>query len=146
MKKIFVLLLMISAASFSFANPPVNEKVLKVFHDVFPAIENAKWYENENYYEVYFDNNDVKCRIRYDLNGKVLSTTRYYLEKSMVPFLRAKVAQKYPGKKVFGITEINSEEQLIYEVVLEDSKHWYTVQSDAIGQMSVTQKLQKADN
>src|SRR5829696_5386255 len=107
MKKIFFLLVMISTVSVSFANPPVSEKVLKVFRDVFPTVENAKWYENENFFEVYFDNNDIKCRIRYNLNRKVLSTTRYYTENSIATFLRAKIAKKYAGKKIFGVTEVN---------------------------------------
>ena len=144
MKKL-ILLLIVSASFFTaFANPPVNEKVLKVFKTVFPSIENAKWYEYETYYEVYFDREDVKCRIKYDLDGKVLSTLRHYEEKSLSPFLKAKLAQKFAGKKIFGITEVNSENELTYNIVLEDDKNWIHVQADATGQMSVTEKYKKA--
>ena len=145
MKKMFLLLIMISAATFSFANTPVSEKVLKIFRDVYPNVENAKWYENENSYEVYFEKDDVKCRIRYDIGGKLLSTTRYYSENTLAPFLRVKVAQKFKGKKVFGITELTTEDQLFYEIILEDDKHWYHVHSDGMGQMTLAQKLNKSE-
>ncbi|HYO22820.1 MAG TPA: hypothetical protein VER36_10470 [Flavisolibacter sp.] len=140
MKKIFFALALITVSSFAFAAPPVNEKVLKIFSAVFPDVQNAKWYENENNYEVYFDKEDMKCRIRYDFDGKVISTTRYYEEKSLCPFLRLKVSQKYPGKKIFGVTEVNTESELTYNIVLEDDKNWYHVSADAVGQLATTEK------
>ena len=145
MKKLLLLLTFTAATFVAFANTPVNEKVLKVFKMVFPQIENAKWYEYETYYEVYFDREDVKCRIKYDLDGKVLSTLRHYEEKTLSPFLKAKLSQKFAGKKIFGVTEVNSENELTYNIVLEDDKNWIHVQSDATGQMSVTEKFKKAE-
>ena len=146
MKKILVTLVVMAAVSFSYANPPVNEKVLKVFSSVFPSVQNAKWYEYENYYEAYFDRDDIKCRVRFDLNGKVLSTIRYYGEKNVSPFLKAKLAQKYPGKTIFGVTEVNSDYELAYNVVLEDEKGWMHVKSDGAGLLEVTDKFKKAEN
>ena len=147
MKKILVLLLLLSAAATSFATPPsVNEKVLKVFQEAFPGVENARWYEYDDYYQVYFDNGDVKCRIKYDLKGQLISTIRYYGEKTVCPFLKAKVTQKFPGKKIFGVTEMNSENEISYEFILEDEKTWTKVTSDATGQMTVTSKFKKADS
>lgn len=146
MKKILLTLVIMSVVSFSFANPPVNEKVLKIFSKVFPAVDNAKWYEYENYYEAYFDKDDIKCRVRFDLDGKVMSTIRYYGEKTVCPFLKAKLSHKYPGKKIFGVTEVNSEYELTYNFVLEDEKTWVHVKSDGTGQMEVTDKFKKAEN
>ena len=145
MKKLILLLLVCATTCLAYAKPPVNEKVLKVFKTVFPQIENAKWYEYETYYEVYFDRDDVKCRIKYDLDGRVLSTLRHYEEKTLCPFLKAKLSQKFAGKKIFGVTEVNSENELTYNIVLEDDKNWIHVQADATGQMSVTEKFKKAE-
>ena len=146
MKKILLTLMLIAAVSFSYANPTVNEKVLKIFSKVFPSVENAKWYEYETYYEAYFDKDDIKCRVRFDLDGKILSTIRYYGEKTVSPFLKAKISQKYPGKKIFGVTEVNTETELSYNVVLEDEKNWVHVKADGTGQMEVTDKFKKAGN
>ena len=145
MKKIFLALALIASASYGFAAPPVTEKVLKIFSEVFPNVENTRWYEYENYYEAYFDARDIKCRVRFDHDGKILSTIRYYGEKMVPPFLRAKLTQKFPGKTIFGVTEVNSNEELTYNFVLEDSKGWVHVKSDGVGQMEVTQKLKKAE-
>ncbi|RYZ28851.1 MAG: hypothetical protein EOO10_08185, partial [Chitinophagaceae bacterium] len=113
MKKILLTLVIMTAVLFSYANTPftVSEKVLKVFSTTFPGVEDAKWYEYETFYEAYFDKDDIKCRVRFDLEGKILNTIRYYGEKTVSPFLKAKIAQKYPGKKIFGVTEVNDESE-----------------------------------
>ena len=73
MKKILLLLTVIATVSFSYAKPPVNEKVLKIFNNVFPTVQDAKWYEYENFYEAYFDKDDIKCRL---ILGKELEILR----------------------------------------------------------------------
>jgi len=144
MKKLLFLLIFASATLFTFAAPPVNEKVLKLFSSVFPTVQNAKWYEYEDYYQVYFDKDDIKCRIKYDFDGKIISTMRYYGDKMVSPFLRAKLSQKHPEKTIYGVTETNSDSELTYDFVLEDDKGWMHVRSDATGQMSVTKKFKKS--
>ena len=144
MKKIVVTLVLAVAVSAAFATPPVSEKVLKTFQDAFPAVQNAKWYEFENYYQVYFDTDDVKCRIKYDFDGKVIGTIRYYGEKMLCPFLKIKLARKFPGKKIFGVTEISSDNEITYDCILEDDKSWMRVLADATGGMTVSEKFKKA--
>ena len=146
MKKIVLAVAFACVSAFAFAAPPVSEKVLKIFQSVFPDVQNARWYENETHYEVYFEKMDMKCRIRYDLDGKVMRTIRYYEEKELPPFLRLKITQKYPGKQIFGVTEMSSENELTYHVVLQDKKHWYNITADATGQISQTDKFKKAEN
>lgn len=144
MKKIALVLLVMAAVSYAYATPPVSEKVLKIFTSTFPNVENTRWYEYDTYYEAYFDNGDIKCRVKFDYEGKIISTIRYYGEKMVSPFLRAKLADKFPGKTIFGVTEVNSENELTYNFVLEDSKTWTHVKSDGTGQMEVTEKFKKA--
>jgi hypothetical protein len=145
MKKIMLVLVVMAAVSYAYAKPPVSEKVLKIFSNTFPGVVNAHWYEYDNYYEAYFDNGDIKCRVKFDVNGKVVSTIRYYTEKMVSPFLKAKIAGKFPGKTIFGVTEVNSDSELTYNFVLEDSKGWTHVKSDGTGQMEVTEKFKKAE-
>lgn len=145
MKKMMFLIVVLAAFSFAHATPPVNEKVLKAFNTAFPAAENAQWHEYGSIVEAYFDNGDVKCRIRFDTNGKILNTIRYYGEKGVAPFLKAKLAQKFPGKTIFGVTEVTSENELAYNFVLEDATSWLHVKSDGIGQMEILEKFKKAN-
>jgi len=149
MKKIiFACLTALISATSLFAAPPsiVTEKVLKVFRDAFPEVKEPTWYNFDTYYEVYFTNPDnSSCRIDYNPEGIVLSTTRYYKSQNLAPAIRAKVNEKYPGKKIFGITEVSNNENVTYHIVLEDDKNWLTVQSDATGNITLEKKLVKTE-
>jgi hypothetical protein len=149
MKKIiFVCLAAFISATSVFAAPAfiVTEKVLKVFHDAFPEVKQPTWYNFDNYYEVYFTNADnSSCRIDYSPDGIVLSTTRYYTSQNLSPAIRAKVNEKYPGKKIFGITEVSNSDMVTYHIVLEDDKYWLNIQSDATGNISLEKKLTKTE-
>ena len=144
MKKICVLLFTALIGFSSFANPGVNEKVLKIFNDAFPGIQNARWHDYENYYEVYFEKEDMKCRIKYDFEGNIIGARRDYYETNLCPFIKAKVMKKYADKKIFGVTEIINDTERFYVITLEDDKSWTQVKADATGQMSVLEKLKKS--
>jgi hypothetical protein len=144
MKKTVVTLAVVLLAICSFANPPVTEAVLKQFNAVFPAAENARWFEADDHYDVYFEKDEVKYNIRYDKNGKIVSTRNYYTGAKLCPFLKSKLAEKYPGKTVFGVTEITNSNEMFYVINLEDDKKWTTVRVDAVGQINEVEKLNKA--
>ncbi len=147
MKKILALCLAAILTTASVSAAPVAEKVLKVFTTSFPEVQETTWYNYDTYYAVYFTNSDgSKCRIEYDPEGNILSTTRYYTEESLSPFIRAKVNQKFPGKQIFGVTEVSSGEELAYHIVLEDAKNWYNIKSDPVGSISIEKKMKKAEN
>ena len=144
MKKIFfALALLVSTASFA-TSPEVDEQVSKQFKETFPAAIEVKWYDYETFYEVVFKNNDILCRVKYDLKGNIISTRRDYHEKDLSLFIIAKVKEKYAGKKIFGVTEITSSEGVTYNIVLEDDKNWINLNSDESGHISQVQKLKKA--
>ena len=149
MKKIiFACLVTIASSTSIFAAPAslVTEKVLKVFHEAFPEVKQSSWYTFDNYYEVYFTNPDnSSCRIDYSPDGILLSTTRYYTEQNLSPAIRAKVNEKYPGKKIFGVTEVSNSEKVTYNIVLEDDKNWYNIESDATGFIRLNKKLEKTE-
>jgi len=144
MKKIFfAIALLVSTASFA-TSPEVDEQVSKQFKETFPAAIEVKWYDYETFYEVVFKNNDILCRVKYDLKGNIISTRRDYHEKDLSLFIIAKVKEKYAGKKIFGVTEITSSEGVTYNIVLEDDKNWINLNSDESGNISQVQKLKKA--
>src|SRR4051812_13555070 len=118
----FALLIAIAA----YSTPP-NEKILKSFTLAFPKAEKISWNESPTDAQVEFVNGAIKCKVWYDEDGNVTKTNRYYTEESLSPFILARVQQKYVGKKVFGITEVSSDEGLTYYIILEDDKKWYHV-------------------
>ena len=143
------LLLSVTAAIFSFvvfaASPTtVNEKVLKAFNASFKDAKQVVWEEHPNVYEVKFMHNEIQSRITYDPNGTILKTIRYYKEEQLPLLIQGKLKDKFPNKKVFGVTEVGSQDQLNYHVVLEDEKTWTIVVCDALGYMTVDKKYKKA--
>ncbi|MEO6219802.1 MAG: hypothetical protein ABIO81_05200 [Ginsengibacter sp.] len=146
MKKVLAICLAAILVTTSVSAVPVTEKILKVFTSAFPEVHETTWYNYETYYAVYFKNaDDCKCRIEYDLSGNILSTTRYYSAELLPPFIRGKVSEKYSGKKIFGVTEVSSGDNLAYHIVLEDEKNWYNIKSDAIGYIDLEKKMEKAE-
>ena len=144
MKKIFFsLAMLVTTASFA-TSPEVDEQVSKQFKETFPSAIEEKWYDYETFYEVVFKNNDILCRVKYDLKGSIISTRRDYHEKDLSLFIIAKVKEKYAGKKIFGVTEITSSDGVTYNIVLEDDKSWINLNSDESGNLSQVQKLKKA--
>ncbi len=143
MKKIlYGLCILLSTASFA-ASPTVDEKVSTRFNQTFPNAVNVKWYEYATFYEVVFLNNGISCMLKYDLQGNVLSLRRDYYEKDLPLFIKAKLKLNYEKKRIFGITEITTDDAISYTIILEDEKHWITVKSNENGSMSIVQKLKK---
>jgi hypothetical protein len=144
MKKMLLNLLLICAVNLAFANPSVNELVLKQFSTAFPNVADARWFESENHYDVYFEKEGTKYNIRYNREGKILSTRNYYSGEKLCPFLKSKVAEKYAGKKIFGVTEMTNSNEHYYVIILEDETTWTNLYADGTGQMKVLEKLNKA--
>jgi hypothetical protein len=144
MKKIIATLIILVTVTTAFAMPPVTEIVLKQFNSSFPTVENAKWYEGDNYFEVYFEKDQTQYHIQYDQQGKVMSTRNYYAGAKLSPFIKARVSEKYPGKTIFGVTEITNQDEMYYVIALEDAAGWTNVKVNAIGQISVLEKLRKS--
>lgn len=134
---------MVSTVAFALDNS-VDDSIAKHFRESFPTAKNIKWYTYTDFYEVFFDFNAITCRIQYDLKGNVIAVRRDYKEKELPVFILAKLKQKYPGKNVFGVTEIVSGDDVVYEIVLEDAKTWTRVKSDAYGVMTIDKKFRKA--
>jgi hypothetical protein len=126
----------------SFADP--IEKVKQAFQTVFPSAENVRWYEGDGYVEAVFDERDKKHRVKYASNGTVISARSDYYGKDLCPFLKAKVANRFPKQKVYGVTELQSQEELSYRLILEDDKQWIHVDANVNGEMTVVEQYKKA--
>ncbi|HEV7621023.1 MAG TPA: hypothetical protein VGO09_04785 [Flavisolibacter sp.] len=142
MKRILLSFALLTAIA-AYSTPP-NEKILKSFTTAFPKAEKISWNESPTDAQVEFVNGAIKCKVWYDEDGNVTKTNRYYTQESLSPFILARVQQKYLGKKVFGITEVSSDEGLTYYIILEDDKKWYHVTSDATGNLILEDKYNKA--
>jgi hypothetical protein len=62
----------------------------------------------------------------------------------LCPFIASKIKEKYSNKSIKGITEIQDDSGLSYQLILQDEKNWYIVNSDEAGNMTVKNKFKKA--
>lgn len=144
MKKFFLALAILTSGIIYAADPGVDEKVVKSFNTAFPNAEKVKWYEVNGLYEVIFENDLVRCRMWYDQAGAVIRTHRYYSQEGLSPFILAKLENRFAGKKIFGVTEVTTEDGVTFHVILEDDKKWYHVNADAYGNLTLSKKYNKA--
>jgi RNA binding exosome subunit len=135
--------LIFGAAVFASATE-VNEKVLKTFKETFPNAAQVNWQEFSDNYIVNFMVGDIRTRINYDKEGNFISATRYYLEQNLPVNILCKLRKNFPGQKVFGVTETESETSVEYYIKLEDDKNWTTVKSDSGSNLEVVEKYKKA--
>jgi len=143
MKKIIIAAAVVLFTSVSFAAEP-NQKVLDAFKKTFEQAKDVTWQDVDNKYEANFSQNNITFRIMYDQDGNVVKSIRYYYGPTLPIFIQAKLAKKYDGKTVFGVTEISTDSELTYYIILEDKSTWTHVQSDAFGNMYTEKKLKKA--
>ena len=146
MKKVLYLVMLLTSLSAAANNPPeINDKVMKAFKETFSEAENVNWREMENSCQADFKISEIKVRAVYDKEGVLLQTVRYYDEKNLPSNILAKLKSKQADKQIFGVTEISTESDIAFHIVLKDEKNWYWMKSDAVGNMELTQKLKRAE-
>jgi hypothetical protein len=124
-------------------NNTVNDKVLKAFKQTFPNAENVSWQSSEEKYVAQFRQNGIRTIVNYDFDGNILEATRYYTEENLPINIVWKLKKKYPSSKVYGVTEVTTNETVNYFVKLEDETTWTTVQTDTEGNAEVVEKYNK---
>lgn len=146
MKKVLYIAVVLVSLSAAAANPPeISEKVIKAFNETFTKAENVSWLEFDNSCQVYFKVSEMQIRATYDNDGNLLRTTKYYDEKNLPSNILAKLKIKYAGKEISGVTEIMTENDIAYHIVLKDEESWYWVESTPYASLTLTQKLKRGE-
>lgn len=120
---------------------PVSKKVIASFNQFFPAAENVKWHTAPTFYEASFMRNNIRHMVYYDLDGNMYRLIKFYDESKLDPFLAQKIRRKYHDKKIMGVTEMQEDDNVVYQVVLKDPKHLYIVDSDRYGNLTLKNKF-----
>jgi hypothetical protein len=137
-------LLTLSAGAFATDDFSISDKLLATFKQTFPDAVQVKWVEQADKYSVSFKQNDILTKIDYDKDGNFISSLRYYTEKNLPVSVLCRLQKRYAGKTVFGVTEVATDLNTEYYVKLQDENTWYTVKSDADGNMQLIEKYKKA--
>jgi len=152
MKKLYFLLfiLLTGSSSFSFRPADIDKKLMAAFPSRFPQAKEVDWHETADAYLVYFIDRGVRVRIEYAKDKSSVQITRYYEQENLPYYILQVLDNKYPDKKIFGITEIAKVSQpgsitdLNYYIILQDEKRWYTVKVDNSGNASIINKYTKS--
>jgi hypothetical protein len=137
-------LLTVSAGVFAADDFTISEKMLQAFQQTFPDAKQVKWVEEPNGYQVSFRQSDILTKVEYDKDAHFVSSLRYYSEKNLPVTIICQLQKKYAGKNVWGVTELSTETSTEYYVKLVDDQNWYTIRSDADGNMQVVEKYRKS--
>ena len=147
MKRIIFLCLLATMTSgyiFAIPGPGAPEKIRELFHHQFPEIEKATFYSYADSYEVHFiKENNSSEKVYYNSDGEIIETIKYYSQSKLEPFIKEKLNKKYKGKTIFGITELQSNTEHFYKIVLQDNNKWYFVKSDDKGSLNIETRLKK---
>ena len=146
MKKIIVLTysFLISLSSFAFLGNNIDEKLLRSFKEAFPNAEQVSWNEFSEAYIVTFFEHGIRTRITFGKDGQFVEAFRYYGEQQLPPYLFFNLKKEFPGKQVFGVTEISTVSATAYYVKMVDSKNWITVKLEIEGHWELVEKYKKA--
>lgn len=142
-KLLFSLTFLLVLAASCFADVP-NEKVLKTFRTTFSRAQKVRWMEHTEFYDVSFVQLGIQTNVRYDKEGNFMNCTRYYSEQLLPANILCKLKAEHAGKKIFGITEVTTQDDIHYFVKMYDSKYWFNVKVDDSGSMEVVEKYRKA--
>ena len=118
--------------------------MLLAFQQTFPDAKQVKWVEDPNGYQVSFRQSDILTKVVYDKDAHFVSSLRYYTEKNLPVTIICQLQKRYSGQKVWGVTELSTETSTQYYVKLVDDQNWYTIRSDADGNMQMVEKYQKS--
>jgi hypothetical protein len=145
MKKLIIFTCLFAALSATASNPPeVNEKVLKAFGETFMKATDVVWHEVQNFYEASFKQSEVISRAIYDQDGNLLRTTRYYSQENLPINILTKLQKRFAGKSIYGVTELSQEDQVSYNITMQDDKNWYIIKADNWGGLELEKKYKKA--
>ena len=144
MKKTIITLICLTVlAAPLFANAP-NEKVLKIFNETFSSPKDATWYDHTDFYDVSFVQAGIRSTIKYDKEGNFLSSIRYYGQENLPVNIACQLNKRFPKKKLFGVTEWTTSQEVTYYIKLEDEKFWTTLKVSNNGLVQVYEKYRKA--
>lgn len=151
MKKLFILFSSLILGMTSFAGGPgeIDEKVIQSFSTTFPNALEVNWFELSESYVVNFTESGIRSSTLYRKDGSFVRFTRYYFERHLPFHVLMKIKKEYPGKKIYGVTEISTitkrgETMVEYFVKLEDSRFWITLRIANDLTLTESEKFKKA--
>jgi hypothetical protein len=137
-----VLAVAITMLSLSAAATP-SDPLIRLFSRTFPDAKYIRWTEEREYYLVTFTQNDTRCMIWYDKEDTFVYSLRYCQENELPLHVLLAVKKRYHDKHIDGVTEITTQHDVTYTLILSDNKKLSVVDVTALGEISPKYSFQK---
>ncbi len=128
----------------SFVSISFDDKIKKEFQSSFPEADSVHWRETDNGSDVQFISNSIHYHIWYAPDGTATKVYRYAQVDFLSPYLKLALKKKFPTLSLYGMEEICTDEDIRYQLVLEDNSNWYQIHGDAYGHFEVDKHYKKS--
>ena len=123
----------------------MSEKLLYSFPKTFPLAENVKWLKDAKGYFASFTQSGILSKAAYDPKGHFIYALRYYKEENLPVSILFAVRERFADKKISGVTEESTRDNITYHLRLEDTKSWYGIAVTASGSITLEEHFQKSN-
>lgn len=145
MKKTFVTLLALLTIGItvSIADPgnDIDPKILSAFQKEFSFAKNVRWQEEGNLARVIFLLNDQGVTAWYNSDAELVTTARNILYNQLPISVIRSLDKEYADAEIFGITEINRNDEIWYQIQVNKKDKKYLLKARPSGNIIMLKKI-----
>lgn len=145
MKKTFVTLLALLTIGITvtIADPvtQVDPNILSAFQKEFSFAKNVSWQEDGSLTRVNFVMNDQGITAWYNSKAELVTTARNILYNQLPISVMRSLDKQYEGAGIFGITEINRNDETYYQLKVEKRGKKYLLKASPSGNIVVLKRI-----
>ena len=138
---LFAFLIISSTTLMASERADVDPKILSAFQKEFSFAKNAKWEVKGNLTQVNFLINDQGVMAWYNSDAELVTTARNILYNQLPISVIRTLEKEYAGADLFGITEINRNNETYYQIRADEKNKKYLLKASSSGNISVLKKI-----
>lgn len=118
-----------------------GSKLIEQFKSAFPNAQNVKWSDEKGGHFVSFYQNGNLEKIFYNKDGDFVCSWKYSDGKGLPTNIAVMLNKKYSEGKIVGVTELTTQESMIYEVKLLKGSKLYSLNISSDGTITKEKKF-----
>ena len=122
----------------------INAKAVREFTRSYKEVSGEKWYIVGDGYAVSFIKDSIRTHVFYSKRGRYQQSIRYYFKNRLPNNIRHLIRSTYYDFSIYFITEIHSNDQVLYVIKIEDAISWKMIKvlNEEIEEMETLLKTQ----
>jgi len=102
-----------------------DSKLVASFNQMFPNAKNVKWRDDKDGYFVSFTQNEIFDKAFYNKNGDFVYSLKYFNGDELPVNIRMIVNKKFGESSIIGVTEVTTQDNLMYDIKLSKGTKLY---------------------